>query len=261
MTDALVLMDTALDALMLVLALRMAGLPVRPVRLLGGALFGAGAAALLRAAEISRPWTAAAWLPLAMGMMALAGGRRAMRRPLALALLLLCAAGLLGGTVQALQGATGSPAAAYALGGAAVAAMACCAARSRRAAGDVRRVRVIIRRRGREAAFDGMIDSGNTLRDYLTHLPVIVLPCGGEGKKLLLDGAPMRPILADTAGGRQMMQCFTAESAFLCGPAGKRSVRAVIALSPGLAAGTPALVPAALMDAYETQEQDMQRGN
>ena len=246
---------------MLALALRMAGCPLRMAGLLRGALLGASAAALTRTAGLSRLLCAALWLPLALAMTAAAGGRRAMRRPVRSALLLLCAAGLLGGTVQALEGALGSLDAAYVLGGAAAAAMTCCAVRSRRAACDARRVRVVIRYGGREAAFDGMVDSGNTLRDYLTHLPVIVLPCGGEAERLIAGGAPVRLIFADTAGGRQMMQCFVPDTAMLGEGGGMHGVRAAAAISPGLSAGAPALVPAALLDAYETQKQDMQRGN
>lgn len=243
---------------MLALAQRLAGYPLRPAGLLAGALLGACAAALSRAAGIAHPYAAGLWLPLAMAMMTLAGGRRALRRPLRSALLLLCAAGLLGGTVQALQGALGSLPAAYVLGGAAAPALALCVVRPRRASGDVR---IVIRLGGKEAAFDGIIDSGNTLRDYLTHLPVIVLPCGGKAAGLLTGSALVRPIFADTAGGRQMMQCFVPEGTALQCEEGEYSVRAVIALSPGLRAGAPALVPAALLDAYETQVKDMQRGN
>ncbi len=140
-----------------------------------------------------------------------------------------------------------------------------------------------------------MLDSGNTLRDYLTHLPVIVLPeeagrrrmglsgaalrpifadtAGGRQmmgvltpqaiwphlpvivlpeeagrRRMGLSGAALRPIFADTAGGRQMMGVLTPQAIWLETEGRRQAVRAVVALSPGLRAGAPALVPAALLE-------------
>ena len=50
-----------------------------------------------------------------------------------------------------------------------------------------------------------MVDSGNCLRDYLTHRPVIVMPQARGYRLFGLENTPLRPIFADTAGGRQMM--------------------------------------------------------
>ena len=104
------LFELTADALALALALRLAGRRVRPARILAGAALGALAAGLTR--RLSRGQAALLWLPVALGMMALGGGAVTIRRPLRSAMLLLCAMGLLGGTLQALLGATGSLAAA-----------------------------------------------------------------------------------------------------------------------------------------------------
>jgi len=95
------------------------------------------------------------------------------------------------------------------------------------------------------AEFDAIIDSGNTLRDYLTHRSVIVLPDGAR-EALGLCGVALRPIFADTAGGRQMMDCFMPEETLLIIGGKTICVRAAAAFSPGLREDAPALVPSAL---------------
>ena len=147
----------------------------------------------------------------------------------------------------ALRGATGSLAAAWGIGAAATAVMALSACRARRAAQDVTRARFLCTVRGRSASFEAIIDSGNGLRDYLTHRPVVVLPEAARDRLRLGGDALLRPILADTAGGRQMMGCLTPECAEILVQGTRRAVRCVVALSPGLAPDAPALVPAALL--------------
>lgn len=239
------LLDMLLDGAMLLAAMRLLGRRARPMRLLLSALLGACAARA--AASLDAGCAARLWLPVALGMMAVAGGRAALRRPLRSALVLLAAAGLLGGTVQALLGATGSLPAALLLGLAAFPVTAAAAMRARRAGGDVQRVRIRVRYRGREAAFDAMVDSGNCLRDYLTHRPVIVAPEKLGRARLGLEGEALRPIFADTAGGRQMMWCLLPEQTVICFGHHKKACEAMLALSPGLGGDAPALVPAALL--------------
>ena len=75
----------------------------------------------------------------------------------------------------------------------------------------------------------------------------VVLPEAARDRLRLGGDAPLRPILADTAGGRQMMGCLTPEHAEILVQGTRRPVRCVVAFSPGLAPDAPALVPAALL--------------
>lgn len=100
------LLDALLDGVMVTLALRLGGAKAPVWRIVLAALLGAAAARLC--AGLPREGRALLWLPIAMGMMAAACGRAI--RPFRAAGLLLGAAGLLGGTIQALSGATGSKA-------------------------------------------------------------------------------------------------------------------------------------------------------
>lgn len=193
------------------------------------------------------------WAPASALMMSIACGGCALRRPLKGAMLLLCAFGLLGGVIQALQGALGSSAAAYAAGVVCTLVIAACVVRSGISAKDTQRARLRLRFRGIEAEFDAIIDSGNTLRDYLTHRPVIVLPEPAK-ERLGLCGAPLRPIFADTAGGRVMMDCFLPEETLLKTKGEYGAVCAAAAFSPGLGAGAQALVPASLVQEAQAGE-------
>lgn len=234
--------DTLANALCLCMALRMMDRRVHPARVAAAAALGAGLACASRGPGLH---SALLWLPVALIMARVACGPGRMLRG---ALLLLASEGLLGGTVLALRGATGSLAAAWIIGAAAAAVMALSACRARRAAQDVTRARFLCTVHGRTASFDAIIDSGNGLRDYLTHRPVVVLPEAAARARLRLGGdALLRPILADTAGGRQMMGCLTPERAEILMQGSRRPARCVVALSPGLAPEAPALVPAALL--------------
>lgn len=233
-----------MNALMLSLAVRLGGGQIAAARVLPGA--AAGAAIAWAARGLSRPAQILAWLPAAMLMMRIARGEEARRSLIADSMLLLCAAGLTGGVVLCFLGATGSHAAAYALGGIAAFAVGLCAARSRQTQLSIRRARLACTYCGKGAAFDAMIDSGNTLRDYLTQLPVIVIPESTGRKALGLEQAPLRPIFAQTAGGRQQMAIFSPQEITLEIDGVSRRVQAVMALSPGMSETVPALVPADL---------------
>ncbi len=237
-----------MDAAMLGIAARLAGGHAKAGRLLLGALAGAGMAAFVRRLPISGAQSAALWLPVALAMQAIAQGRDALMHPVRHAFLLLCAAGLLGGTLTALHGATGSLTSAYALGGAMMTAMTASLLRARRAAAGVQRGQVLCRRRGRTARLEAMIDSGNTLRDYLTHRPVIVLPEETGRRMFGLENEALRPIFADTAGGRQMMAVFVPQETVLLFGGERRRVQAAVALCGGLGRSAPALVPASLLE-------------
>lgn len=231
-----------MNALMLLIALRLGSLPMRRLRTAGAAAFGAGVA--LAARQLCAGWEALLWLPTAAAMMAIACGRQALVRPLRSAALLMCASGLLGGMVLAFSGASGSLAAAYPIGGACALLAAAVARRMRREAEANREIYVEcagIRHRA-------MLDSGNTLRDYLTQRPVIVLPEASDQARRMIDNLPQRPIFADTAGGRQMMRLAVPKSAAILMDGKRKRVMAVIALAPALDARSPALVPQALLD-------------
>lgn len=239
---------------MLLLALRFAGWRIRPARVALGALLGALCAQA--AAPLSRAQRMLLWGPVALAMMIAAGGRRAARAPVRAAGLLLCAAGLLGGIVLSLAGATGSLHLAYALGGTAALSVMLL----HKQPGHPVTARAQCRLRGQTAAFHAMVDSGNTLRDYLTHLPVIVAPEEAGRRLLHLEGAALRPIFADTAGGRQMMQCFLPEETIITLDGERRLVRAAWALSPGLRGNAPALIPSALLAERTGGQSEKQRG-
>lgn len=92
-----------------------------------------------------------------------------------------------------------------------------------------------------------MVDSGNCLRDYLTHRPVIVIPQARGNRLFGLEDTPLRPIFADTAGGRQMMFCLTPERTILCDGRNEWAVEAMLGTfagawgeRPGSAAGLAA---------------------
>ena len=99
-----------------------------------------------------------------------------------------------------------------------------------------------------------MVDSGNCLRDYLTHRPVIVMPQARGNRLFHLEGAPLRPIFADTAGGRQMMFCLMPKETILLDGKTERAVKAVLALSPGLGGNAPTLLPTSLLGEGDGQE-------
>ncbi|MFR8176938.1 MAG: sigma-E processing peptidase SpoIIGA [Christensenellales bacterium] len=103
-TGWIFLLDLLLDGVMVTLALRLGGLKASVWKIGLAALAGAAAARLC--AGLPKGMRAALWLPIAAGMMRIAAGRA--EKPLRAAGLLLAAAGLLGGTVQALSGAAGS---------------------------------------------------------------------------------------------------------------------------------------------------------
>ena len=243
-TGWIFLLDGLLDGLMVALALRMGGMKAFGRRVVPAALFGAAAARLCAGLPIGL--RAALWLPIAMAMMRIAAGRAA--RPFRSAGLLLAAAGLLGGTIQALSGAAGSKTVGLLLGAAIAPLLGAAAVRARRMHQSVTSVRVRMTCGGRTAEFSAMVDSGNCLRDYLTHRPVIVMPQARGNRLFGLENTPLRPIFADTAGGRRMMLCLTPTETILDNGQTKRAVEALLALSPGLGGNAPALLPASLLE-------------
>lgn len=239
--------DMTMDLLAIMMALRILGVRIRPIRVCFGAFFGASAAQIVRLIRCAAGQTALLWLPLAVGMMCISGVKTGVRMALRSGMTLLACLGFLGGMVLALQGATGSLAAAYALSGACAAAVFVAALRGAKASCGVRHVRVECVIAEKRLMFDAIADSGNSLRDYLTHRPVIV--AGEEIVKRLGDEAPpMRLIFADTAGGRQMMRMTIPKKTQLFYDGRVVAVKAALAFSPGLDKNAPALVPASLLE-------------
>lgn len=253
---AVILLDALADALCIAMTMRIAEKRICPLRMVCAAAMSAILACIVRWMAFSRGRTAACALPLAALAMWLASGRFRLRA----ALLLLACEGFLGGTVYALSQALGSKAAAWSVGAVFALIMSSGAVRTRRAAVDVHRVRIRILYADREAEFDAMVDSGNCLRDYLTHRPVIVLP---EAAKVYLGLAdvPLRPIFADTAGGRQMMDCMTPKGVWVTENGRTRAVSACTAFSPGLPEGSPALVPLSMLAENRDESRDNREGN
>ena len=204
------------------------------------------AALAAKVARLSRGAEALMWLPVALFMMRIAAGRAGrLRRAIGRAAVLLACEGFLGGVVLALYGATGSLPAAHVLSIGCAGAVFVSARRSAAAYGGVQRVRVTCRIGERTLGFDAIMDSGNSLRDYLTHRPVIV---AAAAEKSRMGDVRTRLIFADTAGGRQMMQLFIPDSVEIAMEGERIQVLAALAFSPAMRADAPALVPASLLE-------------
>lgn len=240
----MLIIDIFQNTVALLMALRVLRVRIRPFRIVFAAIFGAAAAFSARIICLSRMQGMLAWLPVAAYMMRIAAGTGAPWRG---ATVLLACEGFLGGVVLALAGATGSLPLAHALSAAAAGAAFVNTMRAGRSARDTHRVRVRCVIGGREYAFDAIIDSGNSLRDYLSHRPVIVAGMDALGRGEM-EGLRTRPIFADTAGGRQMMQMILPEQTTIEDNKTCLRVEAALAFSPGLRKGTPALAPSALLD-------------
>ena len=237
---AVMMLDALADMLCTAMMLRMLGRRARPVRVLMSGILGALAAQSVRLFGFSGGQAALCWLPVALAMAWVACGHISLRA----ALVLLGCQGLLGGTVYALCGALGSPGRAWCVGAVLALILSANFVRARRAAQDVHTVRIRISHGKHAVGLEALVDSGNCLRDYLTGRPVIVLPEAARAR-LGLEAAPLRPIFADTAGGRQMMACFTPHAVTVIEDGQAMEVSACAAFSPGLSA--PALLPLSLL--------------
>lgn len=253
---AVTALDTLANALSIVMMLRILGRRGKPLRILAAALMGALGAHGLRLLTLSRGITALLWLPLAAFMAAAAMGRFSLRS----AWLLLSCEGFLGGTIYALSGALGSKEAAWCLGAVFALILSANAAYSRKAAVHVHTVRIRITHGQHMAELEALVDSGNCLRDYLTHRPVIVLPEAARAR-LGLCGVPLRPIFADTAGGRTMMDCFTPKGVWVLDGGRATALCACAAFSPGLSRHAPALVPQSLLAENRDESRADREGN
>ncbi len=241
---AAALLDVFHNTLALMMAVSVLGGRIRAVRILFAAFSGAAAAFAASIVHLSRMSCMLLWMPVSMMMMRLAAGReKGFFRNFRRAAVLLACEGFLGGVVLALYGAISSLSAAHLLSAVLGAAVFVGVSREREMA-PVQRVRIICRFSGRRISFDAMIDSGNTLRDYLTKRPVIV-----AGTDLLgmvrRTGIKPRLIAADTAGGRQLMQIVAPDETVIETGRGRFRVDATLAFSPALT--DEVLAPASLL--------------
>ena len=101
---------------------------------------------------------------------------------------------------------------------------------------------------------DGLVDSGNLLRDPVTALPVVVagygalrehLPPGMECRDPATLPPGFRFICVRTAGGSRLLMCFRPRGLYIRSGAVWRAAQAVVAVSPALE-GKRALLPPTL---------------
>jgi len=237
-----------MDLLCLAAVRQLCGSRARPLRLLLAALLGTGLSAAVLAGWGVRAGTYAA-LPLAVLMALTAFGIRGC--PEGTASLLL--AGLTtAGLAECLSR----------LGLRLGAALLCClpalgalvrmVRRWRSRAGERAELRLLFEAGG--VTLDGMVDTGNLLRDPVTALPVVVAPYAAL-RQYLPDGTScgdwrtlprgFRLICVQTAAGSRMMMCFRPRALYMrCGRVW-HAVQAVVAISPALQ-GRRALLPPAL---------------
>ena len=239
-----------MDTLCLTAAGRLCGLPLKPGRVLAGGCAGTAAAMAVLSCWGSRAGVFAA-LPIAALMALVTFGRR--RCPRGMTALMLW--GLLTGGAACYLNRLGLRVSAAAL---------CCLPatvfalrqllRETSRAGLRADVRLLLPRGG--VTLDGLVDSGNLLRDPVTALPVVVasgaalaahLPPGTD----CLDPGTLPPgyrlILVRTAAGSRLMMCFRPRGLYIRRGRVWQAAEAVVAIS-GELEGARALLPASLMN-------------
>ena len=239
-----------MDAACLTAAGRLCGLAAKPGRVLLGACAGTAAAMTVLACWGSRAGVYGA-LPIAALMALLTFGRR--RCPKGMTALML--EGLLTGGMACYLNRWGLRITAAAL---------CClpagAFATRLLLREISRaglradVRLLLAEGG--VTLDGLVDSGNLLRDPVTALPVVV----ASGKALLphlppgtdcLDPGTLPPgfrlILVRTAAGSRLMMCFRPRGLYIRRGRVWQAAEAVVAISAELE-GRRALLPEVLIN-------------
>lgn len=105
-----------------------------------------------------------------------------------------------------------------------------------------------IQHKAKHLRLTALVDSGNLLRDPVTHLPVIVI--SRQAASRLCPGGTffpgMRLISVRTVGGSSLMPVFRPQSVRLLQAHGWQAAEAVIGLSPDGYSGFQALVPASV---------------
>ena len=248
--EGYVCINVLMDALCLLAAARLGGLRASPVRVLGSALAGTGLSMVVLAC-----WGMAAGiyavLPLAALMALLAFGLERVPRGMAMLMFtgLLAAAGAgylhrLGLTAWA-SALASAPALWYGLR---------LLLRWRSRAGERADVRLLFESGG--ITLDGLVDSGNLLRDPITALPVVVapfsalrphLPRGMHCDQLQTMPRGFRLILVRTAGGSRLLMCFRPRALYIRRGSVWHAAEAVVAVSPSLH-GRRALLPPSVIN-------------
>ena len=236
------LMDTAC----LAAAARLLGLRVSRPRLLAAAALGTGLSMAALACWGARAGVYAA-LPIALLMALIAFGARGCPRG-AVGLMFggLATAGIAGYLNRLGLNAWG--AALCCLPPAGFALRLLLRARSR--AGERADVRLLFDSGG--VTLDGLVDTGNLLRDPVTALPVVVAPYGAL-RAHLPDGLSCRDlgtlprgfrlIRVRTAAGAQMLMCFRPRALYIRRDRVWRTADAVVAVSPDMRDGRALLPP------------------
>lgn len=197
--DSYFLLNLLMDYLVLLLAGKVAGEPIRRLRLLLGALVGAAYAVSL----LWPGWSVLGHpaLRVAAGLLMTLAAYGAAKRFLRVFLLTLAMAALLGGGVYALGFLSGAGAAIdlklVALGAAGCYCVLSLVGGKLARHGPEELKRVEIALDGKKARLTGLVDSGNTLTDPMTGKPVIV----AEGDRL-------RELLPPEADFRHPAECF-----------------------------------------------------
>ena len=253
--EGFLLLNACMNAALLCVTLRWSGARIVAWRVTLAATLGAlyAAAAYLPGLSLLRTLPCAA---LACAAMLWAAGRwrRALHLLRAFALM-LCATFLMGGTVYAISQALGGTALPWRLGATAAVSLAVvlgrCAQRARLA-----RTKVRVRLGEACAELEGLIDSGNLLRDAISGLPVVIAPhaairallpesCDPSRLETLPPG--FRLVQAVSTGGKRTLMCFRPGSLCLRDAGQWREVCAMVAITPqALPEGELALIPAVL---------------
>ena len=241
-------MNLLMDLCCLAAAQRLSSARARPGRMLFSAALGTGLSMLALACWGARAGVYAA-LPLAMLMALTAFGFRGCPRGAAgLMLFSLLAAGLasyLGrlGLSRWASALCCLPAVAYA---------GRLLLRALSLAGERRELRLLFA--GGGVTLDGLVDTGNLLRDPITSLPVVVAAAGAFRPHLPaaaargdLSALPrgFRLIRVRTAAGSQLLMCFRPRALYIRSGAVWQAAQAVVAVSPSLK-GSRALLPPTL---------------
>lgn len=209
------------------------GLPRRMLRLSLAAV-GCGAVTLVC---VGTPWRVAALAGLALAAPAVAyPGVPVSRRP-RMSLCCLCLTLLMAGGGRLLRtlGLGGTPLVLVQAAGVPV------LARLAPPGSQAGCIQVEITHQGRRLELTALVDSGNLLRDPLTHLPVVILPHASAGAFAALPGLRLIPIR--TAAGQSLLPVFQPQQVRVHGAGGWRRVQVAV----GLGASGCALAPACVL--------------
>ncbi len=254
--EGFLLLNACMNAALLCITLRWCGRPVQAGRIALAAALGAvyAAGAYLPGMAFLRGIPAGALA--SAGMLYVAARWHSLRHFLNALLRLLSATFLLGGAVYAISQALGGIALTWRLGASAVVALVVALWGGTRRTHDAR-VKVRIDLGEHSALLEGLIDTGNLLRDPFNGLPVLIAPyaavqallpksCDPQRLETLPPG--FRLVNVTSTGGNRTLMCFRPGALSVQHGDKWRPVYAMVAIAPQmLPEGAVALVPTALM--------------